>query len=250
MKSNLPKPSQKMLDQVTRFKNKEILLTDYHIHIRGGMSFEKALDWAQKTNIRSSAIENYGKDWPLSNDTAIRAFIEAGKKFPELLLGIQVNDRDWYQVIDHSLLSQLDFVISDTMVMDGQKLWLENDYSTKNEEAWLNNYYAHCLQILNEPITIYSNPLYLPNKMMHHYESFWTTQRQTKIIETAVKNKIAIEIQSKTQFPHFDFMKLAMQKGAKVSIGRNNHDDSVDELERSLDWLEELCVKQESMLDL
>jgi hypothetical protein len=79
-----------MLDRVTRFKNKGIPLTDYHIHIRGGMSFEKALDWGQKTGIRSSAIENQGRDWPLSNDTAISNFIKEGRKFPELLIGIQV----------------------------------------------------------------------------------------------------------------------------------------------------------------
>ena len=250
MESNFPEPSQKMLNQVTRFKNKGIPLTDYHIHIRGGMSFEKAVDWAQKTNIRSSAIENQGKDWPLSNDTAIRTFIENGRRFPELLIGIQVNDRDWYQAIDPSLIKQLDFVLSDTMVMDGQKLWLENDYSTEDEEAWLQKYYAHCLQVLNEPITIFSNPLYLPNKMMHYYEDFWTIERQTTLIDIAVKNKIALEIQSKTQFPHIGFIKLAIQKGAKISVGRNNFDDSVNELERPLDWLEELCVKYENMLDL
>jgi hypothetical protein len=214
------------------------------------MSCEKALDWAQKTGIRSSAIENQGRDWPLSDDTAIKTFIENGEKYPELLVGIQVNDRDWYQVIDPLLLKQLDFVLSDTMVMDGQKLWLENDYCTGDEETWLQRYYAHCLQILNEPITILANPLYLPKKMMHRYEDFWTIERQMTIIDTAVKNKIALEIQSNTQFPHIEFMQLAIEKGAKISIGRNNHDDGVNELERSLNWLEELCVKAENMLDL
>ena len=86
--------------------------------------------------------------------------------------------------------------------------------------------------------------------MTHRYEDFWTIERQTTIIDTAVKNNIALEIQSDTQFPHIGFMKLAIQKGAKICIGRNNHDDKVNELERSLDWLEELCVKQENMLDL
>ena len=250
MESNLPKPSQEMLDQVKRLKEKAIPLTDYHIHIRGEMSYEKAVDWAQKTGIRSSAIENQGRDWPLSNDAAIRAFIEEGKKFPELLIGLQVNDRDWYQVIDPALIKEFDFVLSDTMVMDGQKLWLEDAYSTEDEEAWLQKFFNHNLQILNEPITIFANPLYLPKKMMHRYEDFWTLERQTMIVDTAVKNKIALEIQSNTQFPHIEFMKLAIEKGAKISIGRNNRDDKVNELKRSLDWLEELRVKPENMLDL
>jgi len=250
MKYNFPEPSQKMLDQVGRLKNKGIPLTDYHIHIRGGMSLEKALDWAQKTGIRSSAIENQGKDWPLCNDAAIKTFIENGKRYPELLIGIQVNDRNWYRAIDPFLVKQLDFVLSDTMVMDGQKLWLENDYCTEDEETWLQRYYAHCLQVLNEPITILANPLYLPKKMMHRYDDFWTIERQMTIIDTAAKNEIALEIQSNTQFPHIEFMQLAIEQGARISIGRNNHDDGVNELERSLNWLEELRVKEENMLDL
>jgi len=250
METNLPKPSQEMLDQVSRLKKKAIPLTDYHIHIRGGMSHEKAIDWAQKTGIKSSAIENQGRDWPLSNDIAIRAFIEDGKRFPELLIGLQVNDRDWYKAIAPSLLDELDFVLSDTMVMDGQKLWLEDTYSIEDEEAWLRRYFDHNLQILNEPITIFANPLYLPVKMMHHYEDFWTIERQTTIIDAATKNKIALEIQANTQFPHIGFMKLALEKGAKISMGRNNRDDKADELKRSLDWLEELCVEPKNMLDL
>ena len=250
MKSNIPEPSQNMLDQVKRLKEKAIPLADYNIHIRSGMSFEKALDWAQKTGIRSSAIENQGRDWPLSDNTAVKTFIEDGKRFPELLIGLQVNGRDWYQVIDPSLIKQLDFVLSDTMVMDGQKLWLEDAYCTEDEEAWLQKYYAHNLQILNEPITIFANPLYLPRKMMHRYEDFWTIERQLTIIDLAIKNNIALEIQSKTQFPHIGFVKLAIEKGAMISIGRNNIDDRVDELKRPLDWLEELCVKPENMLNI
>ena len=249
MELSYPKPSQEMLDQIKRLKEKAIPLTDFHIHIRGGMSYEKAIDWAQKTGIRSSAIENQGRNWPLSNDSAIRAFINNGKRFPELLIGLQVNERDWHQVIDSSLIKELDFILSDTMVMDGQKLWLEDDYNIEDEEAWLQKYFNHNLQILNEPITILANPLYLPGKMMHRYGDFWTIERQIMIIDTAVKNKIALEIQSNTQFPHIEFMKLAIEKGAKISIGRNNMDDRVNELKRSLDWLEELHVKPENMLD-
>ena len=250
MISNLPKPSQEMLDQVKRLNEKSIPLTDYHIHIRGGMSYEKAIDSAKKTGIRSSAIENQGRDWPLSNDIAIRAFIDDGKKFPELLIGLQVNDRDWYQVIHPSLIKELDFILSDTMVIDSQKLWLEDAYNIEDEETWLQKYFIHNLQILNEPITIFANPLYLPRKMIHHYKDFWSIERQTMIIDTAVKNKVALEIQSNTQFPHIEFMKLAIEKGAKISIGRNNLDDRVNELKRSLDWIEELRVEPENMLDL
>jgi len=246
----LPVPSQAMREQVARLKAKNIPLTDYHIHIRGGMTPEKAFDWAQKTGIRSGVLENVGKGWPLSDNDKIKAFIDDAKKFPELLIGIQVNDRDWYVVIDPALRAQLDFVLADTMIMDGQKLWAEGEYSTANENIWLERYFVHCMTVVNEPITILANPTYLPAKIAHRYDDLWTTDRMIRLIDAAVKNNVALEIQSDTKFPNKKFIELAIERGAKFSIGRNNSDDKQNELKRSLDWLEELNVKPENMLDL
>ena len=248
--SNGASPSSAMLEQVARLKAKEIPLTDYHIHIRGGMTPEKALDWARKTGIRSGVIENQGRNWPLSDNAKLKAFIEDARKFPELLIGIQVNDRDWFKTIEPELRKQLDFVLADTMIMEGQKLWLENEYDITDENAWLERYFHHCMTVVNEPITILANPTYLPDRIKHRYDDFWTEDRMDKLIDVAVENNVAVEIQSGTNYPSKKFMERAMKKGAKISIGRNNMDDKPDELKRSLDWLEELGVKAVDMLDV
>jgi histidinol phosphatase-like PHP family hydrolase len=245
-----PEPSQGMLSQVARLKAKKIPLTDYHIHIRGGMTPEKALDWMKKTGIRSGVLENHGKDWTLSDNAKLKTFIEDAQKFPELLIGIQVNDRDWFKTIDPELRKKLDYVLADTMIMDGQKLWLENAYEIEDENAWLERYFNHCMTVVNEPITILANPSYLPDRIKHRYDDFWSDDRMGKLIDAAVKNKVALEIQAGTNFPNKKFIELAMKKGAKISIGRNNMDDKPNELKRSLDWLEELGVKPENMLDV
>ena len=246
----LPEPTQTMREQVARLQTKGIPLTDYHIHIRGGMTPEKALDWAKKTGIRSGVLENHGKGWPLSDNAKLKAFIEGAQKFPELLIGIQVNDRDWFKTIDRVLLEKLDFVLSDTMIMEGQKLWLESEYEIADENAWLERYFNHCMTVVNEPVMILANPTYLPDKMVHWYDDFWTEDRMEALIDAAIKNNIALEIQSGTKFPNKKFIELALKKGAKITIGRNNYDDKPNELKRSLDWLEELNVKPENMLDL
>ena len=246
----LPKPSPTMLGQVARLKTKGIPLTDYHIHIRGGMTPEKAFDWMKQTGIRSGVLENAGRDWPLSDNDKIKAFIDDARKFPELLIGLQVNDRDWFKTIDSELRARLDFILSDTMIMDGQKLWFENDYSIADENTWLERYFNHCMTVVNEPITILANPTYLPNKIAHRYDDFWTEDRMGKMIDAAVKNNVALEIQAGTNFPNKKFVELAIEKGAKITIGRNNQNDAPNELKRSLNWLEELNVKPENMLDL
>ena len=246
----LPVPSQTMLQQVARLKAKEVPLTDYHIHIRGGMTPEKALDWAQKTGIRSGVLENHGREWPLSDNDKLKAFIDDAARFPELLIGIQVNDRDWYRVIDPALRARLDFVVADTMILGGQRLWNEREYSTAEEDAWLEWYLVHCMTVVNEPITVFANPTYLPDKIVHRYDDLWTEANMIRLIDAAVHNNVALEIQSDTKFPTKKFIELAMARGAKLTIGRNNTDDRPNELKRSLDWLEELNVKPENMLDL
>ena len=248
--AQLPKPSPTMQEQVARLKAKGIPLTDYHIHIRGGMTPEKAFDWMKKSGIRSGVLENAGKDWPLSDNDKLKAFIEDAQKIPELLIGVQVNDRDWFKVFDSALRAKLDFILADTMIMDGQKLWFENEYKIDDENAWLERYFNHCMTVVNEPITILANPTYLPNKMVHRYDDFWTEERMSRLIDAAVKNNVALEIQSGTNFPNRKFIELAIKKGAKITIGRNNHDDSPNELKRSLNWIEELNMKPENMLDL
>ena len=245
-----PAPSQAMREQVARLKANGIPLTDYHIHIRGGMTPEKAFDWMKQTGIRSGVLENAGRDWPISDNDKLKAFVEDAQRFPELLIGVQVNDRDWFKTFDSALRAKLDFILADTMIMDGQKLWLENEYTIADENAWLERYFNHCMTVVNEPITILANPTYLPNKIVHRYDDFWTEDRMGKLIDAAVKNSVALEIQAGTNFPNKKFIELAMKKGAKITIGRNNHDDRPNELKRSLDWLEELNVKPENMLDL
>jgi len=245
-----PEPSRAMQEQVARLKAKGFPLTDYHIHIRGGMTPEKAFDWMKKTGIRSGVLENAGKDWPLSDNEKVKAFIDDAKKYSELLVGLQVNDRDWFAKIDAELQARLDFILADTMIMDGQKLWLENEYTINDEDAWLARYFQHCMTVVNEPVTILANPTYLPKKILHRYDDFWTEARMSQFIDAAVKNNVALEIQAGTDFPNRKFIELALKKNAKISIGRNNFDDSPNELKRSLDWLEELNVKPENMLNL
>ncbi|MDR2704621.1 MAG: hypothetical protein LBC02_02475 [Planctomycetaceae bacterium] len=249
-----PKPSQEMLQQVARLKAKGIILIDYHIHLRGGMTAEKAFDWEQKSGIKSGVLENTGKDWPLSDNKKLADFIKNAKQFP-LLIGIQVNDRDWFKTTDKQLLDQLDYVLADTMIMNNetgqpQKLWLENQYEVKEVQAWLERYWKHCLTVINEPITILANPTYLPPRMEQYYDSFWTEERMGQFIDAGIKNGVAFEIQSPSKFPKRTFIELARKKGAKLTIGRNNHDDHRDELKRSLDLLEELNVTPNELLVL
>ena len=236
-----------------------LTLTDQHIHLRGGMTVEKAAQRERYSGIRSAVLENHGREWPISNNDTLATFIEENSgrivNGHRIAVGIQVNDRDWFKQIDPVLLKRLDFVLADTMIMgvnaEGKprRLWLA-DVSIDNPEAWMEEYMAHNLQILDEPVSILANPTYLPACIANRYDELWTEVRMKTIIAKAVEKGVAIEVQAGSAFPKSSFLRLAKSMGAKFSFGTNNHDDKVKDLSAWLNAIELLDLRPENLWQL
>ena len=157
-------------------------LRDYHIHLRGGMTAEMALERTKLTGVKSGVLENVGREWPLNTNEKLDAFVkvveDVNATLPEkdrLKIGIQVNDRDWYEKIDPKIYARLDFVLADTMIMgkrpDGsdERLWqLPKDYDVDQDE-WFERYFQHCMTVVSEPIDILANVTYLPEFIADRY---------------------------------------------------------------------------------
>jgi hypothetical protein len=237
---------------LAKAKLRGLTLTDYHIHIRGGMTLEKAVIRQEASGIMSAVLENFGREWPLSDNDKLKAFIDGhakplanGKHLP---VGIQVNDRDWHTRIDPALRKRLDYVLADTMIMgttaEGKprRLWLP-DVKIDDPEAWMLEYLDHNLRILGEPVSILANPTYLPPCIASLYDQLWTEARMRQIIAKAVKNGIALEIQAGSDYPKPAFLKLAKTMGAKFSFGSNNFDDKPKDLARWFEAIELLDLR-------
>jgi len=249
-----------LADQVKELDSRGIVLYDYHIHLRGGMTAEKAAKRQELTGIRSGVMENIGRDWPLSNNEKLRAFIEEAQKArangQPLKIGVQVNDRDWSTQIDPELFEKLDYIVADTMIMGGigpdgkpKKMWL-SEYKIENPEAWMERYMDHNRQILGEPISIFANPTYLPSSIEHLYDQLWTEERMKEIIQLAVRKNIAIEIQSGSKFPSLKFLKMAKELGAKFSFGTNNMDDQPHIIDRWFEMIEDLKLEKNDFWEI
>ncbi|MDX9867140.1 MAG: hypothetical protein RBT78_04380 [Kiritimatiellia bacterium] len=221
-----------------------ITLTDYHIHIRGGMTPQKAVEREEQSGIRSAILENHGREWPICDNARLAAFLDdcaraqvRGKRLP---VGIQVNDRDWHRTLDPALFARLDFVLADTMIMgvtaEGKprRLWLP-DVTIENPEAWMSEYVAHNLRILDEPVSILANPTYLPPCISNQYDRLWTEARMRTVIAKAVRRGVALEIQSESPYPKPAFITLAKSMGARFSFGSNNMTDRIKNPERWFD---------------
>jgi len=244
------------------FAQKGFTLTDWHIHIRGGMTPEKAFQRAIETGVRSGVLENHGRDWPLCNDQKLSEFIADVERVNEtiadpaqkLKIGIQVNDRDWYRQISPEVRQKLDYILADTMIMDTdengkpQKLWLLPKDHPVDPEAWMNRYMEHNLQILDEPINILANVTYLPSFVEDQYDKLWTEERMKAIIQKAIDRNIALEIQAESDFPKPKFIQLALKMGAKLSFGSNNFDDRLKKTDTWKNVFENFDLKPDQLL--
>ncbi len=227
---------------------KGLTLIDYHIHIRGGMTLEKAGLRQQASGVQSAVLENFGREWPLSDNAKLKDFIDVhSQPLPDgqlLPVGIQVNDRDWFSQIDPAQFKRLSFVLADTMIQgvtaEGKprRLWLPG-VTIEDPEAWMLDYLAHNLRILDEPISILANPTYLPPCIAHLYDQLWTEARMRQVISKAVAKGVALEVQAGSDFPKPTFLKLAKSMGAKFSFGSNNFDDKAKDLTR---WFQAIAL--------
>ena len=217
-----------------------IVLTDWHLHIRGGMTPEMALARERASGIRSTAMENHGREWEIYDDAKLVAFAKRSRLVnPKMPVGVQVNDRDWFERISPETRAQFDYILADTMIMGklpsgrDNRLWMVKEIP--DPDKWMAEYFAHTMRILDEPISILANPTYLPEPLAGDYDRLWTEERMRAVIAKAVKRGVALEIQAESPYPRPKFLRLAKEMGAKFSFGTNNFDPTPMDLTR---WLE------------
>ncbi len=226
---------------------------DFHIHIRGGMTVEKAVERQAVTGISSGVLENLGVGWPLATDEQLTAFIDSAAGKP-VFVGVQVNDRDWYTKHSPEALKRLDYVLADTMIMampdddsPPVKLWMPELYDIENPDAWMERYMRHNLRVLSEPISILANPTYLPPAVKNLHDRLWTDARMRQIIQKAVEQGIALEIQANSEYPKERFIRMAKAMGAKFCFGSNNFDDKPIDMTRCLEMIEKFGLGKDDL---
>jgi hypothetical protein len=226
------------MDQLS---SQSIPFIDFHMHLRGGLTPAKALDRQAVTGILAGVLDNVGKGWTIETDEQLRALLDRVAGMP-MYIGMQVNDRDWMRRHSPELIERLDYVLADTMIMpmptdesEPMKLWLADQYTIDDAEAWMRRYMRHNLRVLAEPITILANPTYLPPSLEDKYDQLWTDERMRQVIQAALANHVALEINASSPWPHERFIRMAKNMGAKFTFGSNNFDDKPINMSRCIE---------------
>jgi len=215
---------------VTAQQKDPFQLIDLHIHLKGGFTIDDAILKSEREHVKYGIAVNCGIGFPVQNDSQLDSCISEMKKYPQFYTGMQAEGREWVKLFTKESIQKFDYVFTDAMTFVDKKgrrnrIWLEDETWIDDEQQFMDDLVTLIVKIIStEPIDIYVNPTYLPKKLAGKYIEFWTGSRMDKVIQTAKKYNVAIEINNRFRIPSFEFISKAKKAGVKFTIGTNNVD--------------------------
>ncbi|MBI4559891.1 MAG: hypothetical protein HY706_20060 [Candidatus Hydrogenedentes bacterium] len=230
-------------------------IQDLHVHLDRS-TLDAVLALSKERNVTFGIVEHAGtkeNQYPvvLSNDAELTAYLQMLEGKPALK-GIQAEWIDWMGCFSPAALAGLDFVLSDAMTLSGKdgqraKLW-EKGVEIGDPQVFMDRYVDwHVKVMTEEPLDILANVTWLPDNLVADYDALWTEPRMTKVIETAVKQEIALEISSGYNLPKLPFLKLAKSAGAKFTFGSNGRYPKMGLLDYPLQIAREFSLTRADM---
>jgi histidinol phosphatase-like PHP family hydrolase len=225
-------------------------ITDLHIHCKGGFTIEDAVLKSKKENIKYGLVTNCGVGFPVHSDSQIDSVINSYKAYPQFLIGMQAEGREWLTNFSKESMAKFDYIFTDGMTFTDAKgrrsrIWLKEETWIDNEEEFMDYLVNTISKILStEPINMYVNPTFLPAQMADRYDSFWTNARMDKVIKAAKDHNIAIEINNRYRIPSAVFIARAKKAGVKFTVGTNNMDANFAGAEYALEIIQKCQLTQ------
>jgi len=203
-------------------------MVDFHVHLKLGLTLEQAVAKSLRDGIQYGLAVNCGKGFPVETDDAARAFVDSLKGQP-VFVAMQAEGREWTKMFSRRAAALFDYIFTDSMTWTDNRgkrmrLWIPEEVGAiADRQEFMDTLVDRATGILeHEPIDIYANPTFLPDAIAKDYETLWTDARRKRVIDAAVKNGVAIEINNRYQLPSPSFIKMAKAAGAKFTMGTNN----------------------------
>ena len=211
-------------------------LVDYHVHLKGGLTLDEAIAVSKKNGVKFGVAQNCGLGFPVTDDAGLDKFIKSLEGKP-VYKGMQAEGREWVTLFSPEAIAKFDYVFTDAMTWTDDKgnrmrLWMRREVKFDDKQKFMDMLVERIVTLMNdEPIDIYVNSTFLPARIADEYDALWTKDRMQKVIDAAVKNDVAIEINARYRIPSEAFIKLAKKSGAKFAFGTNNTGRELGNLE-------------------
>ncbi len=204
-----PPVADDVFKQIINTGRHNIPMVDFHVHLKSGLTLEQALAKSRRDGIQYGIAVNCGKGFPIENDDGARQFADSMKGQP--------------------IFALFDYIFTDSMTWTDNRgkrmrLWMPNEVGAiADPQEFMDTLVERTVGILErEPIDIYVNPTFLPDALAKDYERLWTDERRKKVIDAAVKNGVAMELNNRYRLPSASFVKMAKAAGCKFTFGTNN----------------------------
>jgi histidinol phosphatase-like PHP family hydrolase len=234
-------------------------LLDLHVHLDNS-TIDKVLELSKERGVKFGIVEHAGTKenvYPvvLSNDDELKRYIATLAGRP-VYKGIQAEWTDWMSCFSSEALAQLDFVLTDAWTFPGKdgkriKLWeagVEEKVDFSDKQAFMDRFVDWHVRIMaEEPIDILANVSWLPAPLSADFDRYWTAARMQKVMDAAVKYRVALEIGARLQLPKTPFLRMAESAGVKFTFGSNGRYPEMGKLDYSVAIAQGLGLKREDM---
>ncbi len=183
-------------------------MVDYHVFLRNGMTLDEALRKSRQDGIQygvTAEASTLKRD--VDADNWLRPF--RGKP---VFFGLLTTDGEWTRRLSKSAAEEFDYVIADGRLRSQEGSQRSMDELVEQTVKRMDS----------EPIDIYAYATALPASMPGKAEELWTESRMGRLIEAAVRNKVAIELNTLSQLPAIPFIQRAKEAGCKFGFGTGN----------------------------
>ncbi len=243
-----PKPElsheELMIKKIAALEQAGYDITDYHAHLKGGLTMEQLLEHGEKTGITYGVAVNCGWGFPVQNDSALSAYYHNMKDYPAYT-AMQAEGREWLDMFNPDSVALFDYVFTDALTWfdkEGRRtrLWIDDEVFIDDVEEFMDYYVDQIVTIItSEPVDIFVNPTFLPGVIRDRYDELWTEQRMQKVVNALAVTGMALEINARTRIPSPAFIKLAKANGVKFTLGTNNTNADLGYLEYGLEMIGE-----------
>ncbi len=227
-------------------------LVNLHVHLKGGLTLPEALEVSRKTGVNFGIAVNCGLGFAVTNDAGVEGFLKTMAGQP-VFVGMQAEGREWVRLFSPEAIAKFDYVFTDAMTFTDEagkrtRLWIKEEVEVRDKQVFMDTLVERILGILNrEPIDIYVNPTFLPDCIAREYDTLWTPERMRRVVDAAVRNGVAIEINARYRLPSPAFIKMAKRAGAKFTFGTNNGDRVVGGLDYCFEMTRECGLTWQDM---
>lgn len=238
--------------EIFNLSDTNIPLVDSHTHLKGGLTLEQALANSHRVGIFYGIAINCGLSFPVHDDASVRDYLATMKGQP-CYVALQCEGREWRSLVSPESVARFDYNFTDAMTFSDNngkrmRIWIPEEVGViRDKQAFMDMLVDRIEHILREPIDIYANPTYIPDQIGADYDALWTPPRMRRVIDAALQNDVAIEINNRRRIPSTKFLKMAKAAGCKFSFGTNNAGAELGRLEYPMQMVKECGLTWEDM---